>query len=354
MKSLDLCGIAIGVALLGGCWSEPPPPAPAPAETPAPARAGWQHEVAFEAGTRVSALAAGELAAHEGPELVVAGDGVVVAWRAGQAWRTETVPAGEGPLLGVLVADADPSQAGNEIVVVGETPDGRGRAELLSWTSNGGWRSTRLCAPPQPLADAAMVGGTLCVVGESAFALRRQEGRWSAIELTKLPSPGRSLSVQGERLLIGCVGGELLELTLGLGGAPRDLDQRVAARNAIGSARGHVVTADGDGTLSLLPKRGAEGLPERAARQDRVELHRSQRALTGALLADLDPDAEGLELAACGETGELVLLTADGEGRFQAETLLREVGPLRALLHQGGRRLVVAAESGTVTLVEFR
>lgn len=354
MKSLNLAGVAVGLALLTAACSEPPPPAPPPVETPVPAQEGWKNDLAFEAGTRVEALVAGDVGAHPGAELLVVGDGAVLAWKVGDAWRSETLPAGEGPLHGALIADADPSQAGQEIVVVGETPDGRGRAELLSWTAGGGWRVTRLCAPPQPLAGAAMVDGTLCVVGKAALALRREEGRWTVLELAKLPSPGRSLNVAGERLVVGCVDGELLEVTLGLGGEPRVLDQRVAVRNAVGIAGGHVLTADGDGTLSLLPKRSAAGLPERHLRQDRVEVHRSKRALTGALLADLDPGAEGLELAACGETGELVLLTADGEGRFQPRTLLSEVSPLRGLVHLGGRLLVVASESGAVTFVRYR
>jgi hypothetical protein len=353
VKSLSLCGALVGLALMSGC-SEPPPPAPPPVETPAPVRKGWKTRVAFEAGVEVRALAMGDVAAHPGKELVAVGAGVVVAWQAGQDWKIESVDAGPGPLRGVLIADVDPSLEGVEVVVVGETPDGRGRAELLSWTESSGWRVTRLCAPPRPLAAVGLIDGTLCVVGESAQVLRRHEGRWTAVELAKLPSPAQSLRGQGERLIVGCAHGELLELTLGLGGRPRVIDRRVAARNAIGIRRGHLVTADDDGTLSLLPKSGGEGLPERIARQDRVELHRSQRALTGALLADLDPDAEGLELAACGETGELVLLTADGEGRFQAETLLNEVSPLRALHHLGGRQLVTASEGGTVTLVSYR
>lgn len=353
MKIWSLAGLMVGIALCAGC-SDPPPPAPPPAETPAPVRPGWKHAVAFEAGFRVEALASGDLAAHSGPELVAVGEGVALAWQAGEAWRVEVLDAGPGPLHGVLIGDVDPSQAGAEVVVVGETPDGRGRAELLSWTAGGGWRRTRLCAPPQPLAAVALVDGTLCVAGQGALALRRHEGRWTSVELAKLPSPGLSLRAEGERLLVGCADGELLALTLGLGGAPRVLDQRVAARNALGGAAGHLVSADGDGTLSLLPKTGASGLPERLTRQDRVEVLRAQRALTGALMAELEPEAAGLELAACGETGELFLLVADGEGRLQSQTLLSEVSPLRALLHLGGRRLAVASEGGAVTLVEFR
>ena len=354
MKTWILRGLGVGLALLGAACSEPPPPAPPPQETPAPLREGWKHRVAFEAGIRVAALARGDLAAHPGPELIAVGEGVVVGWEQGQAWKTEAIDVGPGPLHGVLIADVDPSLDGVEVVVVGETPDGRGRAELLSWTGTSGWRVTRLCAPPRPLAAVGLVGGSLCVVGHSAKVLRRHDGRWAAIELAKLPSPGRSLRTHGERLVVGCADGELLELTLGLSAAPRVLDRRVAARNAISSAQGHLLSADGDGTLALLPKAGGAGLPERHLRQDRIEVYRSQRPLTGSLLAELEPGSEGLELVACGEAGELVLLAADGEGRFQSQTLLNEVSPLRSLLHLGGRRLAVASESGAVTLVEYR
>lgn len=354
MRTWIQCGLGVWLALLGAACSDPPPPAPPPLETPAPVREGWKHEVAFEAGFRVAALAQGDLAGHAGPGLVAVGEGVVVAWQEGQAWKTEAIDAGEGPLHGVLIADVDPSLEGVEIVVVGETPDGRGRAELLSWTGSSGWRVTRLCAPPRPLAAVGLVNGSLCVVGESVKALRRHEGRWTTVELAKLPSPGRSLRSHGERLVVGCADGELLELTLGLSAEPRVLDRRVATRNAIAFAQGHFLTADGDGTLALLPKAGGSGLPERHLRQDRIEVHRSPRPLTGALLAELDPGSEGLELAACGEAGQLVLLAADGEGRFQAQTLLNEVSPLRSLLHLGRRRMAVASESGAVTLVEYR
>lgn len=353
MKSLSLGLFAASLSLLVGC-SDSPPPSPPPVETPVSVSVGWKAKVGFEAGFRVAAVAEGQLAAHPGRELVAVGEGVVVAWEREGTWKTEVVPAGEGPLHGVLIADVDPSREGVEIVVVGETPDGRGRAELLSWTSSG-WRMTRMIAPPEPLQAVGLLEGALCVVGKSVSLVQLREGRWSGFELAKLPSPGKSLRGIKGRLFVGCVDGELLELSAGIDASePQERDRRVAARNAIASAGGHLLTADGDGTLALLPKAGGSGLPDRHLSQDRVEVYRSPRALTGALLAELNPDAAGLELVACGEAGELVLLSADDEGRFEAKSLLRGLSPLRGLLKLSGRRLVTAAESGTVTLVEYR
>ena len=339
--------------LLLGCAEPPPAPTPTPEETAAPAAAGWRAKVAIEAGYRIHGLASGDLPAHAGRELVAVGaGGVVVAWRQGETWRTETIDAGRGPLHGVLIADVDPSLEGVEVVVVGETEDGRGRAELLSWSPGGGWRVTRLAAPPEPLLAVGLFGEVPCVVGKRLSVLRRSERVWRAIEIAQLSSPGLSLSASAKRVLVGCADGGLLEFRSGVDGhRPREVDRRVAARSALATSGRHVLAADGDGTLALLPAANEKGLPARYSQQDRIEIFRSARPLTGCVLADLDPKSEGLELMTCGEAGELVLLSADGDGRYQPATLLRELSPLRCLIALDARSVATGSEGGTVTVL---
>ncbi|MBL4845866.1 MAG: hypothetical protein JKY65_10090, partial [Planctomycetes bacterium] len=281
-----------------------------------------------------------------------AGD-VVICWFERGKWRTEGIDVGEGLLHGALIADVDPSLEGVEIVVVGETADGRGRAELLSWSQGSGWRVTRLATPPRPLHAVALLGDLVCVSGQALSVLRRSEGVWSALELATLKSPGLSLSPSQGKVLVGCLDGRLVEFAVdGLsGGVRREADRRVAARNSLARLGGHVLTADGDGTLALLPAANESGLPERLTQQDRVEIYRSPRPLTGTVLADLDPAAKGLELATCGEAGEVVLLSADADGRYQPTTLHRDVSPLHCLIALDSRTLATASEGGTITVL---
>jgi hypothetical protein len=97
------------------------------------------------------------------------------------------------------------------------------------------------------------------------------------------------------------------------------LDQAEAGQSRIGTDGRRLLVARDDGALGLI---GEEG---------RTDIHQEGQKLRGAVLADLDPAAPGVEAATAGYEGTITVLYPSG-GKWRAETVFRDKGRFHHLV----------------------
>lgn len=279
----------------------------------------WQVEVVLEAGEKLGGCAAGDVLAdpdHPGPELVaVSGSGTVyVAWRAGGrgGWQHRRVYQASGEAIQCAAGDADPTSPGAEIVAVGmasgsESSDGRGAVYLIRRQA-GGWQGSKIFEDTRLLHGACITQDGIFVIGFSrkVFQLTRSgDGSWSSEAVGELPGAGKTCVETRDGIAIACNDGSLVQLSK-VDGRWRTsvLDTRSQGRARVGTDGERVIVADDDGTLSIVSAAG------------RKEIHREHKKLRGAVLAELDPSAPGLEAACAGYEHKITVLGNDA-GRWR-------------------------------------
>lgn len=282
--------------------------------------ATWRTEIAFEAAEKFGGCAIGELdPSKPGNEIaVVAGSGnIYIVGREGDGWSAVTVPAPAGEMIQCAIGDADPARPGNELVVVGmeeggEESGGAGAAYVLFRDESGAWQSERAFVDRALIHGVAVGEGEVFVAGYSGEAHRiaREGESWAVDRIAPLPGAGKSVAVHEGAVYVACTDGTVLRVEK-QGGSwnSASADEREAGRSRLGSSPLGVVVSDDDGVFSLLGSGGP------------VELFRDSNKLRGAVLADLDPSAPGLEAATAGYSGRLVVLYRR-EGGYDARTLL--------------------------------
>jgi hypothetical protein len=356
-RSLVLVGV-----LLVGCGGDPHcmPEAADPVlgqETRESRNEGrWRSEIALDAGVALNGCAFGDvLPERPGDELVAVGSRgeVFVVWHTGEGWGHELLVRTEGELTQVAVGDVDPSREGVEVVVVGNRSGGEdsgkpGTARLV-YRSGQKWLHEEIYGDPRLLHMVQASGGSVFVGGFShtVHLVERRDGAWVNTEVAKLPGPAKTSTAFREGWAIACQDGSLVHLApQGADWSTNVLDHRGAGRARLSAAADHLLVADDDGTLALVP--GAKpGLPASLQGQARVEVYRSKAKLRGAVLADLDPLIPGLELATCTGDGALVLLEHSA-GRWTPRELAKDTHTLHHLARGtlgGLERPVLAAAS---------
>lgn len=279
----------------------------------------WRTEVAFETGDKFGGCAIGDVdPQHPGNEIaVVAGSGAItVVGRTEGGWTCATIPAPAGEMIQCAIGDADPERPGNELVVVGmasggEESGGPGVALLVFKDADGSWKSERIFHDEALVHGVAIGAGEVFVAGFSRQAHRvaRESGKWKSERIAPLPGDGKSVAVHEGAVYVACTDGTLLRIARdGDAWTSSAADERPAGRARLGTSPLGVVVSDDDGVLSLLGSGG------------RVELFKDTAKLRGAVMADLDPSAPGLEAATAGYSGRLVVLYRR-EGGYEARPL---------------------------------
>lgn len=347
--------------------SSQPTPAPersSAEESPAAPRGPWRAEVALDAGVTLNACALGDvLPSRPGPELVAVGGAgeVFVVWREGERWGSERALSTGGELVQVAVGDVDPTRPGLEIVAVGVARGGEdegapGRATLI-YRAGQRWRSERLRDEGSLIHAVCPLPGGVLVAGydQRVTLLERADGRWRESELGALPGPARCAApIPGEPgppgVALCCRDGSVIRcVRRGEGYELEPADFRASGRARVAAASDHLLVADDDGTLALVPGL-APGLPAHVRGQARVEIYRAPSKLRGAVLADVDPSAPGLEACTASGEGALTVLR-HVDGRWEPREVARdtatlhdlcygplgELGPVLAAASRGGR-----------------
>jgi hypothetical protein len=269
---------------------------------------GWHVDVALKAGEKLGGCAVGDvLPDHPGPELVaVAGSGAVyVAWRDRGRWQSERVYKAPGEVIQCAVGNADPASPGDEIIAVGmakgtEDSGGSGAAYLVRREGDA-WKGEKIFEDARLLHGACVTTGSVFVIGFSrkVFQLTPSgTGTWSSKAVADLPGAGKTCVETRNGIAIACNDGSLVLLSYRNGlWNTRILDSRNQGRARVGTDGLRVVVADDDGTLSLVTATG------------RQQIHKENKKLRGAVLADLDPSSPGLEAACAGYEHKITVLS---------------------------------------------
>ncbi|MCB9896479.1 MAG: hypothetical protein H6825_00620 [Planctomycetes bacterium] len=227
----------------------------------------WTHRVLGQAPGEMIQVALGELdPARPGLEVVAVGmaqgkedDGgegaAFVFFRDGDGWTMREAARASELLHGVAIADLDPDHPGNELLVDGFS----GQATVLALGANG---FERVVTVPLPGAGKMAVPhqdgvAIACADGSVSLVRREAPGKWTATNIARQPAGAARVASDDERLLVA-----------------RD-----------------------DGTLELVS--GSLG----------KIIHRETERLRGAVLANVDPVAPGLEAASAGYEGKVWVMT---------------------------------------------
>lgn len=320
----------------------------------------FQARVILTAPAKLGGCASGDLfPARPGDELaaVCADGGVYVAWRAEEDWASERVLGLPGEMVQCAIGDALPDAQGLEIVCAGsasggEDSGGPGAAWVLV-RGEDSWRSERIATDGALLHGVAIgdldphtSGPEVLLVGftRRAWLAAHTADGWRVHEAATLPGPGKNAVIAGGRAIVACADGSLIALALTQDGtlATTVIDRAPAGYARLAAGDNSVLAARDDGGLVLVEDGRA-----------RV-VYRGQGKLRGAVLADLDPDAPGTELATAGYDRRVVLLRRRGADfepseLFQAEDRLHHLTAFRG---PGGIGLAAVGYSGRLVVLE--
>jgi len=288
----------------------------------------WSAEIALQAPDKLGGCAIGDLdPRHPGNEVAaLCRDGsVYVVHRTDEGWTSEVVFGSAGELIQCAVGDAIPSRPGDELIAVGmalgKEDDGGAGAAFAIYEGDGGWRAEIVHE-----SDALIHG--VCITDDGVWltgfdrTLQRAERTadgWVTERAAALPGAGKSaVGVEGG-VAVACTDGSIVRVVRAERGfRATELDRREAGRSRLGTDGRRVLSADDDGALTLVGRRGARTLCTERAK------------LRGAVLADLDPQAPGLEAATAGYAGAISLLYERGED-WEPVVVFRDLAPFHHL-----------------------
>jgi len=328
------------------------------------APAEWRAEAVWTAPTKLGGCAVGELVARApGQEIVaVAITGEIHRLhREGDAWAHRVLADTPGELIQVAIGDADPTRPGNEVLAVGmqagtEDDGGPGMAWLVTDVDG-----------PEPvlvplLEDTALLhagciadvdpdhpGAEVVVAGFglTVHVLAHDGAGFVQTPAAQLDGPAKQVVGWRSGALVACANGELVHVVKQDGAwTSRVLATAPAGLARLGPSDDAVAVARDDGALWLVDADGSGTV-----------VHQEDQKLRGAVLAELDPTAPGLELASAGYEGRLVVLSEGADGERRAETVWHEDRRFHHLTcgevdaRGAGLELVGCGYSGNVVVV---
>jgi len=310
--------LLISAALLLGCANDQPgsvqsPDAPASGAQPAATGTEWRSAVLLDTGSKLSGVAVGDLLPDApGNEMVTVGTDhkIRLIWRDGETWRDEVIATTPGEMIQVAVGDVDPDLPGDEIMAVGvasggEDDPGAKGAALYVTREGDAWTAVQVFEDTALLHGVCIKSSGVWVTGYSdrIHLLGRQDALPWPAHSAPLPGPGRSIAPTAGGVAVACRDGSVVDVSLSgvVGPVPMPRDKRDVGRARVAAADRDVLAADDDGTLTLL-----------TAGESGVVLHQGTDKLRGAVLADLDPSAPGLEAATAGYDGTIRVFTRTG------------------------------------------
>jgi hypothetical protein len=321
---------------------------------PSPGPRTWHVHRVLEAGEKLGGCAAGDVLPDvPGPELVtVAASGAVwVAWREGITWHSEKAFTAPGEMIQVACGDVLAASPGDEIVVVGmargrESSSGPGAAYLISRRDDA-WVATQIATSTRLLHGTCVAREGVVVTGfeNTARLVRFPDGAPVSGPVVTLPGAGKTALEVGNSVIIACDDGSLVAVDWS-DRSVITLDERPSGRARLGSDGHRIVVADDDGTLSIVTPSG------------RTEIFRESDKLRGAVLADLDTDAEGIEAACAGYRNRITVLRQT-TGGWRPELVHEATDRLHHLLavrldEDAESALVACGYSGALILVDRR
>jgi len=357
--------LLLPLLLLAACGDSEPASTP-PARDPGLV---WGAGIAYEAGKKLGGCTVGDVdLTHAGNEIaaVAATGEVYVLSHDEEGWHGGVVAKAGGEMISCAVGDADPTRPGNELVVGGmaegtEESGGEGAAHLVFLDADG-WKIEPL------FEDAALVHGVavgevdpthpgaevVCVgFSRKLTVLGRTDAGWATLYVADLPSPGKNVVVDGGRIVAVCAGGTRETIVC------RDARTWAGESRTIGPVGPARVSAHGDEILVACDDGGLRLL---RGEQPAEVLYREADKLRGAVLADLDPDAPGLEAATAGygKTITVLFRPNEGETEWSPLTVWRDTDRFHhlaagELLAAGaGLELVAVGYSGRVVVASRR
>lgn len=372
MRARHIPVLLLVLAVGGTASAEPSDPA-----------AAWSATIAFEAGVKLGGCDVGDLdPTHPGGEIAaVAEDGrVFLVHRAGGAWHGRSIAKVAGEMIQCAIGDADPTREGSELVMVGmaegtEDAGGKGAVHLVyrdgdAWMVEPVFEDTALvhgvCIAD---VDPSNEGNEIVVVGFSkrVTILAKVHGKWSKLDDAPLPAPGKAVASVAGRLFVAntsdsIAGYEPTAVTETVSEGESEVEvKRVrwpgrvadahlvelgAAQARLGVGGDLLLVACDDGRLQLLTPDGPFCIYEEDAK------------LRGAVLADLDPLVEGDEAATAGYRKTMTILYRGDDWRkpWTPVTLWRDTDRFHHLaageLWDGGLglELVAVGYSGRVVV----
>jgi hypothetical protein len=274
---------------------------------------------------------------------------VFLVRRGPDGWTGERIAKLGGEMIQCAIGDPDPTHAGNELVVVGmlegeEDSGGKGAVHLVRREGDG-WTVEKVGEAEALVhgvaigeVDGEHAGDEIVTVGfdRRIRVFAWAEGGWKVVSATDLPAPAKTAIVLRGEAVVANTGTDLVGYRLerlevfpaGESTPSRDavLMARTVAAVGVAQARlgtdgGRILVACDDGGLRLV-----EG-------ETVTVLHREEKKLRGAVLADLDPSKEGIEAATTGYGGAVTLLypPADPEGAWTPVVLWQDAQPLHHL-----------------------
>lgn len=278
------------------------------------ADAPWSSHVVMTAPAKLGGCTVGDLdPAHPGNEIVsVCETGQVFLSRPDRGrWVSEPILQAPGELLQCSIGDADPGRPGNELLVVGmkaggEDSGGAGMAWLVAREEVEVEGKTRVRWEREPLLeDGALIhsgliadidpdrtGDEIAVAGfaKVVHLIVRDGDGWQVTPICTLPGPAKSMVPFAGGLAVACADGSLIHVAKQDGEwKSRTLDEAKAGYARLGGNDELLVAARDDGRLVTITPAG-----------EVVELYAEDQKLRGAVLAELDPGAPGLEAATVG------------------------------------------------------
>jgi hypothetical protein len=198
----------------------------------------------------------------------------VIRWT-GKAWAAQEAFRDTALIHGACIADLDPERPGNEILVVGFSS----KATLLFRTGDG-WGS-------EPAAD--------------------------------LGAPGKNAVPYDGGAAVACTSGKLIHVKKTPDGWKSEtLHEAAAGLARLGTDGERIAIAADDGSFGIL------------AGGSFARLHKEDKKLRGAVVADLDPSVPGPEAATAGYAGRVVVLFAGADG-WRQETVFQDTDSLHHL-----------------------
>ena len=303
---------------------------------------GWMTEIVLDAGQRLNCCAIGDLDPDRGGEEIVAvtaGGQVYLAWRDGRTWDWEVIATTPGEVLACTIGDVRHDVPGNELVVVGAAggaadPGAVGAAWCIH-RSTEGWNRELI------LSGIAMLNG-VCIgdfdsrdpENEVLFAgasrtvsiAHHRAGAWTSQIACELPGPARDVAAYWDGFVVACSDGHLAfrgwaepERWAGQDVWRGSGQTRLASFFLPGHGMGFLLVARDDGALEFYAK-GTDTF-------DSEVIHREDRELSGAIIADLIPGYRLSEYATCGHSGRVTVVRSSELGWIPA-TIYEDEGRL--------------------------
>ena len=284
---------------------------------------GWKTEVVFTAPAKLGGLDVGDLDPDRpGDEIAtvcLSGQMFLIS-RGADGWKGELMVEVPGEMIQCAIADADPRSPGNELVAVGmdegtENDGGKGAVHVVSRTADG-WKSERVHVANALVhgvcvadLDPDREGNEILAVGFDRLAVliyRTEEG-WVREIVASLPGNGKNaVAYKGGAAIATSTGRVDLLRKTGTRWGLETLVTTGAGQSRLGTDGSRLLSAGDDGRLLFID--GETATP----------VHAETQKLRGAVLADLDPDEEGVEAATAGYEFTISVLYPEDDWRAVA------------------------------------